>query len=110
LWYIEAPATDDPISTRERRMAMRLSVRALALAFGIFWGVSVFICTWWIILLYGASGARTFLGLFYLGYNISPVGSIIGLIWGFFDGLVCGAIFGWLYNLLVGKAAEGSQA
>ena len=89
---------------------MRLNIRALALAFGIFWGISVFVCTWWIILLYGTSGARTFLGLFYLGYNISPVGSIIGLIWGFFDGLVCGAIFGWLYNLLVGKPEGVSEA
>lgn len=79
---------------------MKLNVKAFALTCGIFWAVSVFLITWWIIVLYGASGAPTRLGLFYLGYNVSAIGSIIGLIWGFFDGLISGAIFAWLYNLL----------
>lgn len=79
---------------------MKLNVKAFALTCGIFWAVSVFVITWWIIAFYGASGASTRLGLFYLGYNVSAVGSIIGLIWGFFDGLISGAIFAWLYNLI----------
>jgi hypothetical protein len=82
---------------------MKLNVKAFALTCGIFWAVSVLVITWWLIALYGASGARTLLGLFYLGYNVSPVGSIIGLIWGFFDGLICGAIFAWLYNFMAGR-------
>ena len=82
---------------------MKLNVKAFALTCGIFWAVSVFVITWWLIVLYGASGARTWLGLFYLGYNISPIGSIIGLIWGFVDGLISGAIFAWLYNLIAGR-------
>lgn len=81
---------------------MKLNVKAFALTCGIFWAASVFVITWWLIVLYGASGARTLLGLFYLGYNVSPIGSIIGLIWGFFDGLICGAIFAWLYNFIAG--------
>jgi hypothetical protein len=81
---------------------MRLNIKAFALTCGLFWGISLFIITWWIIFFYGASGARTFVGLFYFGYNISALGSIIGLIWGFFDGLICGAIFAWLYNTLSG--------
>jgi hypothetical protein len=28
------------------------------------------------------------------------VGSLIGLVWGFVDGLVCGFVFSWLYNKL----------
>ena len=82
---------------------MKLNVKVFALTCGIFWAVSVFVITWWLIVLYGASGARTLLGLFYLGYNISPIGSIIGLIWGFVDGLISGAIFAWLYNLIAGR-------
>lgn len=84
---------------------MRLNVKAFALTCAIFWGLSVFIITWWLIALYGASGARTFLGLFYFGYSVSPVGSVIGLIWAFFDGLICGAIFAWLYNLIAGRSS-----
>jgi hypothetical protein len=40
------------------------------------------------------------LGNFYFGYTYSWFGGIIGLIWGFVDGLICGGIFAWLYNKL----------
>ena len=43
------------------------------------------------------------IGAVYRGYNISPTGSFIGLIWGLFDGLIGGAIFAWLYNWLVDR-------
>lgn len=33
---------------------------------------------------------RTLIGQLYRGYSISPAGSIIGLIWAFFDGLTGG--------------------
>jgi hypothetical protein len=80
---------------------MKLSVKALALASGILWGLSLFIVTWWIILLDGSSMQPTFIGMIYRGYSITPLGSVFGLIWGFFDGLIGGAIFAWLYNLFV---------
>ena len=51
----------------------------------------------------GSTGEVTILGRIYRGYNISPVGGLFGLLWGFVDGLVGGAIFAWLYNLLVGR-------
>ncbi len=85
---------------------MRFNVKAFALTCGIFLGVSLFLITWWMILFHGASGARTFIGLFYVGYCISPLGSVIGFAWAFFDGLICGAIFAWLYNLIAGRIAE----
>lgn len=84
---------------------MKLNVRALALTSGIIWGIGLFLVTWWIIIFEGASGDLTFLGRIYRGYEISAIGSIIGLIWGFVDGLIGGAIFAWLYNLLSGKKA-----
>lgn len=89
---------------------MRLNVKAFALAFGLFWGVGLFALTWWIILLEGATGSPTPIGRVYLGYNISPLGSLIGLGWAFADGLIGGAVFAWLYNLLLGccgKQGEG---
>jgi len=85
---------------------MRLNVKAFALAFGIVWGLGLFLLTWWMILVHGASGAKTFIGLFYLGYTVSPLGSVIGLIWAFVDGLIGGAIFAWLYNLIAGAPSE----
>ena len=79
---------------------MKLNVKAFALACGLFLGIGLFLITWWIILFEGASGNTTLIGRIYLGYNISPIGSLIGLVWAFVDGMVGGAIFAWLYNLL----------
>ena len=89
---------------------MTLNIRAFALAFAIWWGVGIFLLTWWVILLNGATGDPTWLGVVYPGFNISPLGSVIGLIWGFVDGLVSGAIFAWLYNTFATRfSAGGSQ-
>ncbi|MDD5458585.1 MAG: bacteriophage holin [Phycisphaerae bacterium] len=79
---------------------MKLNVKAFALACGIIWGLGVFILAWWVMMFEGATKDLMGLGHIYRGFNISPVGSVIGLIWAFFDGLIGGTIFAWLYNLL----------
>ena len=79
---------------------MKLNVKAFALTFGLWWGFGLFFLTWWIMAFEGATGEVTLIGHLYRGYNISPMGSIIGLLWAFVDGLIGGAIFAWLYNLL----------
>ena len=82
---------------------MKLNIPAFALAFGIWWGVGVFIATWWLI----ATGAETpsvmFLDRFYFGYDITPIGSVVGLAWAFVCGTVCGGILAWLYNVLCAR-------
>jgi len=83
---------------------MKLNVKAFALTCGLVWGVALFLLTWWIIAFDGASGDPTFIGSLYRGYNISPVGSIIGLVWAFVDGAIGGAIFAWLYNFIAGRS------
>ena len=88
---------------------MRLNVRAFALTCGILWGLALFVLTWWIMAFDGPTGQVTLLGRIYRGYNVSAVGSFIGLVWAFFDGLVGAAIFAWLYNLLVARVfAKGA--
>ena len=82
---------------------MKLNIKAFAFTVGLFWGLCLFLCTWWIILFDGATGQATMISALYRGYNISPTGSIIGLAWGLVDGLIGGAIFAWLYNWLVGR-------
>jgi hypothetical protein len=79
---------------------MKLNIKAFALTCGVIWGVGLFLLTWWIIAFSGATGETTLIGRVYLGYHISPVGSVIGLVWAFADGLIGGAIFAWLYNLI----------
>jgi hypothetical protein len=82
---------------------MRLNVKAFALTCGLLWGLGVFLLTWWIIALDGASGEVPFLGRIYRGYALSPVGSVVGGIWAFVDGLAGGAVFAWLYNVFTGR-------
>ena len=89
---------------------MKLNVKVFALAFGLLWGVGLFLLTWWIIVFEGMTEDVTFIGRVYRGYNISPLGSVIGLVWAFVDGAIGGAIFAWLYNCLAGCCAGKSAA
>ena len=89
---------------------MKLNIGAFAIAFAIWWGVGFFLATWWIIGTGGETGEPTFVARIYLGYEISPLGSVIGLAWGFVDGLIAGAIFAWLYNILATRISFGAQA
>jgi hypothetical protein len=79
---------------------MKLNVKAFAIAVALVWGLGIFIGTWWIIFLDGASSDMSVLGHIYRGYTITPIGSVIGMMWGLVDGLIGGAIFAWLYNLI----------
>ena len=86
---------------------MKLDVKAFALTCAMVCGLGLFCLTWWIIALDGSSGEITFLGRLYLGYSITPGGSLVGMTWAFLDGLIGGAVFAWLYNLL---ACQKSQS
>lgn len=79
---------------------MKLNVKAFALSFGLVWGFALFLLTWWIIGFDGPTGDPTMIGRVYRGYSITPVGSFIGLVWALIDGLIIGAIFAWIYNLM----------
>ncbi len=83
---------------------MKLNVKAFALTCAIVWGAALFMATWWIILIDGASDGPTFIGSLYRGYSVTPVGSFIGLVWALVDGLIGGAIFAWLYNWFASHA------
>ena len=82
---------------------MKLQVKAFALSCAILWGLGLFVLTWWIILCEGVTNDPTLIGRIYLGYRISPLGSVIGLAWALVDGAIGGAVFAWLYNLFVAR-------
>ncbi len=88
---------------------MRLNLRAFSLTCGLVWGVGVFLLTWWIIAFEGATGDVTWIGRIYRGYDVSPVGSVVGLVWAFVDALIVGAIFAWLYNWLAADSSAGER-
>ena len=79
---------------------MRLDVKAFALTCAVVWGLGLPLLTWWMMAFDGPSTDPTWLGHVYRGYSLTIAGSLIGGIWAFFDGLIGGAIFAWLYDLL----------
>ncbi len=81
---------------------MKFHTKAFALTCGIFWGLGIFLLTWWLIAVGNAEGPMTILERGYIGFTFTPMGSLIGLAWGFVDGFIGGAIFAWLYNKISG--------
>tara|TARA_B110001454_G_scaffold164284_1_gene153864 strand:+ start:133 stop:372 length:240 start_codon:yes stop_codon:yes gene_type:complete len=75
-----------------------MSIRAFALTAGIFGAATLFFIPWWLILTGNAEGPTTLVERIYIGYSFTPLGSVIGAIWGFVDFGVGGAIAAWLYN------------
>ena len=49
---------------------MRLDTKAAAFAGGLFWGIGLFMLTWWFICLDGATGEVTLIGKVYRGYHL----------------------------------------
>ena len=88
---------------QRRELNVKLNVKAFALTCGILWGFGLFFLTWWIIAFDGPGNSPMLLGRIYRGYSLSPIGSVVGLVWAFFDGLVGGALFAWVYNRLAGS-------
>ena len=84
---------------------MKFNIKSFGLTCGIIWGLTILIATAW-ILISGAGGLTLGkLSKFYFGYSISWGGAFIGMLWGFVDGLIAGAIFAWLYNKLSAEKA-----
>ena len=86
---------------------MRLDVKAFAIAAAVIWGGGIFLVTWWMMIPQGATGEATIIGKLYPGYSVSPLGSLVGLLWAIPDGAITGALFAWLYNRLAGGRASG---
>ena len=77
-----------------------LSIRSVALTTGIFGAVAMFFLAWWLIIIGNAEGPTTLFERVYIGYSFTPMGSVIGAVWGFVDWGIAGAIFAWLYNFI----------
>ena len=81
-----------------------LSIRSVALTTGILGSSAMFFLAWWLIIIGNAEGPTTLFERMYIGYSFTPLGSIIGAVWGFVDWGIAGAIFAWLYNWINKKS------
>jgi hypothetical protein len=79
---------------------MSLNPKAFGLTAGIIWGLVLLVIT---LISTNTGYAAMFLntiGSIYPGYSITPLGSIIGLIYGFADACIGFYIFARIYNWL----------
>ncbi|MGA2205554.1 MAG: hypothetical protein ABSG10_02375 [Terracidiphilus sp.] len=87
---------------------MKFDVKAMALSWAILWGAAVFLVAF-VNLICGSYGQHflEMLSSGYPGYHATRniVEILIVTIYAFFDGLIGGAIFGWLYNRLAKTAS-----
>jgi hypothetical protein len=82
---------------------LRLNARAWGIATGLFLGGGLFLATNILVLKGGPDrGAHlSLLGIFFPGYSVTFVGSIIGFIYAFVLGYALGRVIGGVYNRLV---------
>lgn len=82
---------------------MRLNGRAWGISMGLLLGGGLFIATNFLILKGGLNIGRhlRLLSVFFPGYSVTFVGSVIGFIYAFVVGYALGRLVGVVYNRLV---------
>jgi hypothetical protein len=88
---------------------MKLNVKALALTVGILWALAVLVVGAANLIWSGYGGAfLQLIASIYPGYHAagSPGDLIVGTLYALLDGAIGGLVFGWLYNLFIGKGAS----
>lgn len=84
---------------------LRLNATITGVVTGLVVGLGIFLSTNWLVLKGGAvvGPHLSLLGQFFIGYQVTFVGSLIGFAYGFASGFVVGylvaAIYNWLVNL-----------
>lgn len=80
----------------------RLSVKGLAIGLGVCWGLCIGLSGWIAIWGWGKSFVEVMSSV-YIGFAPTPLGGIIGMLWGFIDGAIGGAIIALVYNAVIKK-------
>jgi hypothetical protein len=96
----EEKALEDIILTR----VMRLNATVNGIVFGLIIGLLIFIATIWLVIKGGnvVGPNLRLLGQFFVGYDVTYLGSLIGFIYGFITGFIIGYFFAAVYNWVVG--------
>ncbi len=86
---------------------LRLNARAWGIAMGLLFGFGLFIATNVLVLKGGAQVGPhlALLGIYFPGYRVTFVGSLIGFVYAFVIGYALGRLIGTVYNRLAGAPA-----
>jgi hypothetical protein len=82
---------------------MRLNALVHGVVAGLLVGLGIFIATNWLVLKGGkvVGPHLALLGQFFIGYQVTFVGSLIGFAYGFLSGFVIGYFVAFMYNRVV---------
>lgn len=86
-----------------RQAIVRLNGSILGLVLGLVAAISIFLATNWLVLKGGdvVGPHLGLLGQFFLGYEVTFLGSLIGAAYGFVTGFLAGVVIGGIYNGVV---------
>lgn len=83
----------------EEHRCSKISIWGLGVAIGIVWAISCFVAGITAIFGWGNTLVEV-IGSFYIGYEPTFGGAILGAIWGFVDGFIGGALIAFFYDLV----------
>ena len=91
---------------RLRRGLLRLNARAWGIGFGMLLGVGLFLATNILVVRGGENVGEhlSLLGIYFPGYRVTFVGSLIGFVYAFVVGYALGRVIGMVYNRLTSSA------
>jgi hypothetical protein len=91
-----------------RAAARRLNSRAWGIASGVLLGVSLFVATLFLVIKGGPNVGQhlELLRVYFPGYRVTVLGSLIGFVYGFVVGYAVGRFFGMAYNWLAAARAK----
>lgn len=87
-----------------RHALLRINARAWGIAVGLLFGLGLFVATN-VLVLKGGDTVGPHLGLlsmFFPGYSVTFVGSLVGFIYAFVLGYAAGRLIGVVYNWIAG--------
>lgn len=100
---------------------MRLNATVTGVVLGLIAGLGIFLATNWLLIKGGPVGPEGqpvigphlwLLGQFFIGYQVTFLGSLVGFAYGFVTGFVAGfltaKIYNWIVSLREGRAQQSS--
>lgn len=97
----EEKALEEIVLTR----LMRLNATVNGIVFGVVFGLIIFIATIWLVIKGGpvVGPNLSLLGQFFIGYDVSFIGSLVGFVYGFITGFIAGYFIAVVYNFVVDR-------
>jgi hypothetical protein len=87
---------------------MKLNVKQFALASGTLWGLGLFVVTL-VAAARDIGNNLSHLSAIFPGYDVTYLGSAIGLVYGFISGAISGGLFSVMYNAVGGQKIPADQ-